>query len=148
MVDGQLYFTGWSNEVIHVVAADDDKPIEPEVPSVPESEDPTGAIRIGVEASTIQMSSSLTAKGKIRLDWSKSPGYDVDYYEVFRSTQRYKGYGTVPYFVSGNPDNMYYINSKDLIPGNTYYYKVRGVRIIDGEKVYTKDSNKSWRTIK
>ncbi len=145
-VDGEVYYTCWSNVTWQTIGGEN--PAEPEVSEPSDSEADTAAIRIGVEATTIEMSSSLTEKGTIRLDWSKAPGYDVDYYEVFRSTERNKGYGTKPFYTTSSPDKMYYINSKNLKAGNTYYFKVRGVRLMDGEKVYTKWSNKSWRTIK
>ncbi len=145
-VDGKVYYTCWSKVTSQTVGGQSSGGAE--VPDVPESDDPTGAVRIGVEAATVEMSSSLTENGKIRIDWSKSPGYDVDYYEVFRSTERYSGYGTAAYYETPDGNKTYYINTKSLEPGKTYYYKVRGVRMIDGEKVYTQWSNKSWRTIK
>lgn len=119
-------------------------------------DDPDGSLKAAVEALTIDMGSSLTEKGKIRLDWTLIQAADngaeepvtVDYYEVFRSTERFKGYGTSAYFTSSGADKNYYVNTKGLESGRTYYYKVRGVRLIDGEKVYTQWSNKSWRTAK
>lgn len=145
-VNGKIYYTCWSDVTGQMVG---EGPADvPQQPQEPESDDPTGAIRTGIEATKIDMSSSITESGKIRIDWSKTPGYEVDYFEVFRSTERYKGYGSEAYFVTKDGLRTYYINTKSLESGKTYYYKVRGVRLIDGEKVYTQWSNKSWRTIK
>ncbi len=134
-VDGQNYYTCWSNVSFQAIGK----------VSAPDTSDRT---RIGVEATTVDMDSSLTEKGKIRIDWSKSPGYKVDYYEVWRSTARNSGYGSKPYYTTSSGSKTYYVNTKGLEPGNTYYFKVRGVRVINGEIVYTQWSNKSWRTIK
>ena len=132
-VDGQLVYTRWSNVSFQTIDG-------------AASQDPDGTARIGVEATTVELSASLTSSGKIRLDWSKSPGYKIDYYEVYRSTKKSSGYGTKPFYTTSNGTGNYYINTGRLVSGTTYYYKVRGVRVIDGQKVYTKWSNKSWKT--
>lgn len=105
-------------------------------------------IKLGVKGTTIKLTSELV-NGKIELNWTKSLGYKVDYYEVFKSTKRYSGFGTKAYFktTTGGIDN-WYKNTKELKKGARYYYKVRGVREVNGEKVYTKDSNKAWRLVK
>ena len=106
-------------------------------------------IKAGVEATTITLRSSRTSpSGNIRLDWKKSPGYRVDYYEVYRSTKRYSGYTTKPFFTTTFGLKNWYINSADLQSGTRYYYKVRGVRVIDGQTYYTQWSNKAWRIAK
>ncbi len=167
VVDGKKVYTQWSNKSWRTIKMQepegpeeppsgeipeeppepekpiDPTPIEPENPGQPDS----SSIQKGVEATTIRVSSAITAAGKIRLDWTKSVGYKVDYYEVFRSTARYSGYGTVAYYKTADGLKDYYVNTKDLKSGKTYYYKIRGVRMIDGKKVYTKWSNKSWRTV-
>lgn len=101
----------------------------------------------GVENTTIKNSSSLTSKG-IKISWTKSAGYKVDYYEVFRSTKKSSGYGKEPFYTTSSGSKTTYTNTKDLKKGNTYYFKVRGVREIDGKKYYTAWSTKSYRTIK
>ena len=141
-VDGQPYYTCWSNVTWQTIGGVSDDPDEPS------GADPYASTRIGVEATTVEMSSSLTEKGTIRLDWSKSPGYKVDYYEIWRSTERYSGYGNSPYYTTSSGSKTYYVNTKGLASGVTYYYRVRGVRVINGEKIYTQWSNRSWRTIK
>ena len=102
-------------------------------------------IKSGVEATTIRLQSAHTAKGNIKLTWRKSPGYRVDYYEVFRSTKRYSGYTKKPFYTTTFDKKTTYTNTGSLQKGTRYYYKVRGVRTIDGEKYYTQWSNKAWR---
>jgi len=173
--DGPGYaYTQWSDimsvtigePVLPEEGTGSDTPVIPDDTVIPDGsgaasgdsafDDPDGSLKAAVEALTIDMSSSLTEKGKIRLDWALIQAADngaeepvtVDYYEVFRSEERFKGYGTSAYFTSSGADKNYYVNTKGLESGRTYYYKVRGVRLIDGEKVYTQWSNKSWRTAK
>lgn len=99
----------------------------------------------GVENTTIKLA-TLRQEGSISLKWKKSAGYRVDYYEVFRSKKKSSGYGVVPFYTTDSAAKTTYKNTKWLHKGWRYYYKVRGVRIIDGEKYYTQWSNKSWRT--
>jgi len=108
----------------------------------------TEKIKAGVEKTTIKLKSTLTRKGNVKLTWTKSKGYKVDYYEVFRSIKKNSGYGKKPFYVTAGGNKTTYTNTKQLKAGKTYYYKVRGVREIAGEKVYTRYSNKAWRTIK
>lgn len=104
-------------------------------------------LKAGVEGTKIRLKSSFASKG-IRLTWTKAKGYKVDCYEVFRSTKRYSGYGKKAYFTTKEGTKKYYINTKELKKGTRYFYKVRGVRTIDGKKYYTQWSNKAWRIAK
>ena len=101
-------------------------------------------IRNGVERTKITLKSSLTSKGKVKLSWSKSSNYKMDYYEVFRSTKKNSGYGAKAYYKTSSGSKTSYTNSK-VKSGTRYYYKVRGVRLVDGEKIYTPYSNKANR---
>lgn len=108
----------------------------------------------GVEATTIRiysMSKGTASRGKgwIKIWYEKSPGYKVDYYEVFRSKGNKKHFGkTAFYTTKKNGATGWYKNNKSLKKGTRYYYKIRGVRVIDGKKCYTKWSNIIYRTAK
>ena len=102
-------------------------------------------IKAGVENTTIKLWSTFSKKNNIQLNWTKSKGYKVDCYQVYKSTKRYSGYGTKAYYQTTTGTKNFYINTKELKKGTRYFYKVRGVRTINGEKVYTQWSNKAWR---
>ena len=102
----------------------------------------------GIGNTSIVLKSQLTKNGNVLLTWTKSKGYKVDYFEFYRSVKRYSGYGTKAFFTTADGSWSKYLNTKELKAGKTYYYKVRGVRVIDGQKYYTQWSNKAWRTIK
>ncbi len=89
--------------------------------------------------------SKLNGKKAVKVTWTVPEGVEFDGYDIFRSTKRYKGYGTKPFFSTTKTS---YLNNKGLKKGNTYYYKVRGYKMVNGEKVYSQWSLKAWRTIK
>ena len=102
----------------------------------------------GVRNTTIVLKSKLTKSGKIRLTWTKSKGYKLDRFEIYRSVKKNSGYGKKAFFTTKNGSAAKYLNTKSLKRGKTYYYKLRGVRVIDGKKYYTQWSNKTWKTVK
>lgn len=115
--------------------------------SVDTNEDRAATIE-AVKATQIKLKSKLVkVKGKtaISLTWSKIGDAKLDGYEVRRSVKKNSRYGTKPYKLTKSTK---YTNSKSLKKDRTYYYKVRGYKIIDGKKVYTKWSNKAWRAVK
>lgn len=101
----------------------------------------------GVENTTLKLTSKV-GKGYIRLSWKKSPGYKVDYYQVYKSTKKNSGYGSKAYYTTKNGVKTFYKNTKGLKKGTRYYYKARGVRLINNQKYYIKWSNKTWRIAK
>ena len=89
-------------------------------------------------------------KKAVRVTWYDKNGNEADFdgVEIYRSTQRYKEYGLKPFYASKNGRTEgYYVNTRDLKEGTTYYYKIRGYVLIDGQKYYTDYSLKAIRTI-
>ncbi|MDY5975590.1 MAG: hypothetical protein SPI84_03005 [Anaerovoracaceae bacterium] len=95
-------------------------------------------IAASVKATSIRLNSKK-GKGYVKLSWIVSGYEDLDGYDVYRGKSRttLKRWG-------GNTKTVYR-NAKGLKKGTTYYYKVRGYKIIDGKKVYTKWSNINYR---
>lgn len=91
----------------------------------------------GVHATDIiDLEARQLKSGKIKVSWKKSmSGYGVDYYQVWRSERRSSGYKKI--FTTTGSKKMSYLNSKGIKSGKKYWYKVRGVREVDGKLVYT-----------
>lgn len=115
-------------------------------PDKPENPDkPDSSLIDGVENTTIKASSAL-GEGFISLKWEKSYGYKVDYFEIYRSEVSGQ-YGEKPFFTTPNGDWKSYKNTKNLTADTHYYYRIRGVREIDGRKYYTKWSNQGKQNL-
>ena len=86
----------------------------------------------------------------IRITWSDKNGAEMNFdgVEIYRSTKKNR-FGKKPFYATkGSKSAGYYINSKGIRSGVTYYYKVRGYVLIDGQKHYTDLSLKAIRTVK
>lgn len=85
-------------------------------------------------------------KKAVKVTWHDANGKELEFdgVEIFRSTQRYKGYDAEPIF---DTDKDAYFNTA-VKAGTKYYYRVRGYVEIDGERYYTDYSLKAWRTVK
>ena len=136
-----------------VIPTEPTNPTQPTEPTKPDTPDGTltpaqSKLAKGVQNTTIVLKSKLTKNGKIRLTWTKSKGYKVDRFEIYRSVKKNSGYGKKAFFATKDGSWSKYLNTKELKKGKTYYYKLRGVRTIGGKKYYTKWSNKTWKTVK
>ncbi len=132
-----------TGDKVEIKTAKKAEPIQPTDPST----DKNAKLVKGIENTSIILKSKLTENRKVLLTWTKSRGYKVDSYEVYRSVKKNSGYGKTAFFKTKDGNWSKYLNTKGLKAGKTYYYKVRGVRTIDGQKYYTQWSNKAWRTI-
>lgn len=125
------YYTQWSNEVSADYKASDLSAAG-------------SGIAAGVENTTMTARSELLS-GAIRVRWTKSYGYKMDYFEIYRSTKS-GSYGSEPLFTTPNGNWTSYKNTKSLKKGTKYYYRVRGVRTVNGVKYYTQWSKQAIRT--
>lgn len=77
-----------------------------------------------------------TTNKRVKLSWKKSAsGFAVDYYQIWRSAKKSSGYKKL--YTTPDSKKLYYINTKKVSPNTTYWYKVRGVRIVCGKMLYT-----------
>jgi len=93
-------------------------------------------IKAGVEATTIKASAKASGDA-IKVSWTKSKGYKVDAYEVYRATSKNGEYKKIATTTKTSITNT----AKNVTDGKAYYYKVVGKRDVAGDNVYTKESN-------
>ena len=93
----------------------------------------------GVRQTKLYASSKSVKQNKVRLTWRKANGYKVDYYLVYRAAKKNGKYQLV--YTTKRADQKSYTGLRTTKSGKRYYYKIRGVRLIDDKKYYTKDSN-------
>ena len=70
-------------------------------------------------------------KAKVTVKWSKVKG--ASGYKIYRSTKKSSGFKCVKTLKSGS--TVKYVN-KNLKKGQSYYYKVKAYRAVDGKNVY------------
>lgn len=122
-----------------------------EEPKEPTKEEIIAALDSSKLVARSKLITLKNGKKAVRVTWYDKNGKEVDFdgIEIYRSTQRYKGYGLKPFYATKDGKTEgYYVNTKDLKEGTTYYYKVRGYIEIDGQKYYTDYSLKAIRTVK
>ena len=87
-----------------------------------------------------------SGKKAIKVYWFNKDGSELNFdgYEIYRSTKKSSGYGIKPIYTAKKTQ---YFNTSAK-KGTRYYYKVRGYKMINGEKVYTSYSLKAIRTAK
>ena len=101
-------------------------------------------IKEGVSEITIKATAKAVQKDEtIKVTWTKSGDFAVTHYNVYRSKTGKDG----SFAKIGQTTKLNYID-KTAKPGTKYYYRVRGVRVEDGENYQTKLSNKPWAKIK
>lgn len=87
----------------------------------------------GINQTTLKATVKATAKGN-SISWTKSKGYKVDGYIVYRATSKNGNYKKLS--VTGKTSLL----NVNVVKGQKYYYKVKGYKNLDGHKVYTKYS--------
>ena len=100
----------------------------------------------GVEKTAIVSAKATELSGQqIKVEWKKkNTGYDVDYYQVYRSTKKTSGFKRI--YTTKDSKEKSVINFRDVKPNTTYWYKIRGVRYIDGKLAYTPYAKISVKT--
>ena len=110
------------------------------------AQDAKEAVIHNVEALKITASSSA-AKGAMTIKWRVSGNTSgVEAFEIWRSTKKSSGFQK--FFTTANGEKRTYKNTKNLKKGTRYYYKVRAIAYVDGEKITSDWSNKAYRIAK
>lgn len=97
-----------------------------------------------VKNTKITAKSAVTKKG-IKISWKKE-GSTVSRYQVYRKEGKKGSYKKI--YTTKKPTTLKIVNVKNLKKGKTYYYKVRGIKVIDGKTYYTKWSNYTYRKVR
>ncbi|MCI8608977.1 MAG: hypothetical protein HFE73_04965 [Firmicutes bacterium] len=84
-----------------------------------------------------------SGKKAVKITWKNTSGIEFDGVEIFRSTKKNSGFGKKPIYTTKKSS---YTNTK-VSSGRTYYYKIRGYRVVNGKKIYTGWSSKAWRRV-
>ena len=100
----------------------------------------------GVKNTEIELEITVNKDGNIVIKWKKSKGYRVDSFEILRAVKKNGKYIKIYTTKSGKASRI--VNAKNLKDGKRYYYKVRGVRTIDGKKYYTEWSDIESKKVK
>ena len=100
----------------------------------------------GVKNTEIELEITVNKDGNIVIKWKKSKGYRVDSFEILRAVKKNGKYSKIYTTKSGKASRI--VNAKNLKDGKRYYYKIRGVRTIDGKKYYTEWSNIESKKVK
>ncbi len=100
----------------------------------------------GVKNTEIELEITVNKDGNIVIKWKKSKGYRVDGFEILRAVKKNGKYSKIYTTKSGKASRI--VNAKNLKDGKRYYYKVRGVRTIDGKKYYTEWSDIESKKVK
>ena len=124
-----------------------ENPTDPTEPSKAETLAALDSSRLVARSKLVTLKNG---KKGIRITWSDKNGAEMNFdgVEIYRSTKKNR-FGKKPFYATkGSKSAGYYINSKGIRSGVTYYYKVRGYVLIDGQKHYTDLSLKAIRTVK
>ena len=100
----------------------------------------------GVKNTEIELETTVNKDGNIVIKWKKSKGYRVDSFEILRAVKKNGKYSKIYTTKSGKASRI--VNAKNLKDSKRYYYKVRGVRTIDGKKYYTEWSDIESKKVK
>ena len=101
-------------------------------------------VKAGIEATTVTATATASLKTEtITVKWTKTGDFAVTYYNVYRSKTGKDG----SFAKIGTSTTAAYTD-KTAKPGTQYYYRVRGVRTLDGKNYLTQLSNKPYAKIK
>ena len=100
----------------------------------------------GVKDTKITKAAAKSAKGSVVLTWKKKGSYAVDSYRVYRAASKNGSYKQVKK-VKGTAASVK-LSTKKLKSGKTYYYRIRGVKSVNGTDVYTNYSAKISAKVK